>query len=74
MGIYVGESSRSIYERASEHLRDAEGNKEDSHMVKHWKVDHPDLKERPRFTIKVVATFRDAFSRQLSEAIRIYLR
>ena len=38
-GIYVGESARSIYERASEHKRDAEDNSEDSHMVKHWRSD-----------------------------------
>ena len=43
-------------------------------MHKHWKVDHPNLPERPKFNIKIVASFRDALSRQLSEAVRIQLR
>ena len=73
-GVYVGESSRSIFERAAEHLKDAQDGKEDSHMVKHWKIDHPEMKELPKFKIKVVASFQDALSRQLSEAVRIDLR
>jgi hypothetical protein len=47
-------------------LRDAQSQKEDSHMFKHWKTAHPDLPEAPVFTIKVVASFQDALSRQLS--------
>ena len=70
-GVYVGESTRSIFERAGEHIRDAQSHKDDSHMYKHWKTAHPDL---PTFTIKVVASFQDALSRQLSEAVRIDLR
>ena len=73
-GVYVGESARSIFERAGEHLRDAQGQKDDSHMHKHWKTAHPDLPEAPQFNIKVVASFQDALSRQLSEAVRIDLR
>ena len=73
-GVYVGETSRSIFERASEHRRDAEGHTEDSHMYKHWQVSHSELQEAPRFRIKVVGSFKDALSRQLSEAVRIELR
>ena len=73
-GVYVGETSRSIFERANEHRRDAEGHTEDSHMYKHWQVSHSELQEAPRFRIKVVGSFRDALSRQLSEAVRIELR
>ena len=72
--VYVGETSRSIFERADEHCRDAEGRLEESHMFKHWRVTHKDLPEAPRFSINVVASFRDALSRQLSEAVRIELR
>ena len=35
-GVYVGESSRSIYERAKEHVADREKQSEDSHQIKHW--------------------------------------
>ena len=34
--IYVGESSRSLFERSKEHQRDYRKNSEDSHMAKHW--------------------------------------
>ena len=59
----MGESARSIFEWAGEHLRDAQGQKEDSHMFKHWKIAHPELEEAPKFTIRVVASFQDALSR-----------
>ena len=48
-GIYVGETARSIFERALEHHGDAEGRKEDSHRIKHWVMDHPTLPEPPKF-------------------------
>ena len=43
-------------------------------MYKHWQVSHSELQEAPRFRIKVVGSFKDALSRQLSEAVRIELR
>ena len=43
-------------------------------MHKHWKDAHPEMETRPAFRIEVVASFRDALSRQLSEAVRIELR
>ena len=73
-GVYVGETSRSIFERAEEHRRDAESRLEESHMFKHWQVSHKELPDAPKFRIKVVASFRDPLSRQLSEAVRIELR
>ena len=38
----VGESSRSLRERAKEHHRDYAKKGEDSHMLKHWAGAHPD--------------------------------
>jgi hypothetical protein len=35
-GIYLGESSRSLYERSKEHLKNAEDFSKGSHIVKHW--------------------------------------
>ena len=35
-GIYVGESSRSLHERAKEHEADKRKLSEDSHQIKHW--------------------------------------
>ena len=62
------------FERAREDRQDAADCSEDSHIIKHRKVSHPELQEPPQFHIKVVGSFRDTLSRQLSEAIRIDLR
>ena len=73
-GIYVGESSRSLYERTREHVADRVGRKEESHQVKHWLLDHGELKEPPEFKFRLVRSFKDPMSRQLSEDVRIELR
>ena len=73
-GVYVGETGRSIHERAKEHQQDAQTHKIESHMYKHWKIEHPELEEQPKFKIKIVASFRDALSRQISESVRIDMR
>ena len=38
--LYVGETARSVAERASEHWRDAETGKEESHMLEHQAAGH----------------------------------
>ena len=73
-GVYVGESSRSLYERAKEHVADRINNREESHQVKHWISSHEDLKSPPKFEFKIVSSFKDPLTRQLSEAIRIERR
>ena len=35
-GIYIGETSRSLHERALEHMKDAEAFSVKSHITKHW--------------------------------------
>ena len=37
--VYVGESSRSIFERAGEYWQDVMSGKIESHMWKHWQTD-----------------------------------
>ena len=39
-GVYVGESSRSMYERGKEHLKDGKDKSEDSHQWKHSPQTH----------------------------------
>ena len=73
-GVYVGESSRSIYERAKEHESDRNKNAEESHQIKHWLTSHEDLLAPPKFKFKIVTSFQDPLTRQLSEAVRIELR
>ena len=73
-GVYVGESGRSLHERAGEHLHDAGAGKEDSHMIKHWQEHHGGSGDAPRFHFKLISSFQDALTRQVSEAVRIDLR
>ena len=47
--------------------------KEDSHMLKHWVCDHPDLLEPPKFKFRIIRSFQDPLTRQLAEAVRIEL-
>ena len=73
-GIYVGESSRSLYERSKEHQADRDNMQEDSHQVKHWLLHHQELQCPPAFRYKMISSFTDPMTRQLSEAVRIELR
>ena len=70
-GLYIGESSRSMYERSKEHLRDRNKREEDSHQVKHWLIDHKDMASPPKFKFKLVGSYQDPLTRQLAEAVRI---
>ena len=73
-GVYVGESARSLHERAAEHQRDYKAKKEDCHMIKHWLTSHQDLESPPNFRFRLIRSFPDALTRQVSEAVRIDLR
>ena len=42
VGIYYGETSRSLYERSKEHVRDAESFSEGSHIIKHLMKHDPE--------------------------------
>jgi formylmethanofuran dehydrogenase subunit E len=72
--VYVGESSRSIYEMAKEHVANREKQAEDSHQIKHWITSHEELLAPPKFVFKIIKTSQDPPTRQLSEAVRIDLR
>ena len=70
--MYYGESSRSLYERSREHLADAEGFQEGSHIVKHWMQHHAEDDQMPPFTFTILKSFKDRLSRQVTEAIKIH--
>ena len=70
--IYVGESARSLQERAAEHWADAEKHKEDCHMLEHQAVAHP--AETPVFNFRVVKSCKTSLERQVREAVRISMR
>ena len=68
---YIGESSRSLFERSREHWTDAEKLKESSHIARHWASCHPDSQDPPPFRFKVVKKHKRALARQIHEAVRI---
>ena len=70
-GIYIGESSRSLHERALEHVRDAQAFSAKSHITKHWMNSHPSLPSPPKMEFSITSRFRDCLSRQIGEALRI---
>ena len=70
-GVYIGESSRSLHERASEHVRDAGAFSAKSHIVKHWMTTHPSLPEPPKMVFEIKGRFKDCLSRQITEALKI---
>ena len=70
--LNVGESSRSVQERAVEHWCDAKKGAAKSNMVKHQAIKHPG--EAPKFLFKVVSHHRSALNRQVREAVRIRRR
>ena len=70
--LYVGESSRSIQERALEHWGAARRRAENSHMEKHQSMEHKG--EPPDFIFKVISNHRTALNRQVREAVRIRRR
>ena len=70
--LYVGETSRSIQERALEHWKGAKKQDPKNHMHKHQCIEHEG--EEPAFIFKVVSQHRTALSRQVKEAVRIRRR
>ena len=71
--LYVGESSRSIKERISEHWRGWRLGKTDNHIVRHQQLHHGGDKE-PKFVARSVQFFKSALQRQVGEAVRICRR
>ena len=71
--VYVGETSRSIFERSQEHAKAGKGKREES-FAKNWQENHPERDEMPKFIFKLIRSFKDPLSRQISESVKIDLR
>ena len=71
--LYVGESCRSVAERADEHWRDAESGKPENHMLEHLEASHGG-QGPPNFNFRVVKSCKSALERQVREAVRIHMR
>ena len=53
LGMYIGETSRSLIESCAEHFSDGESFSKKSHMIKHWMTSHEDLNSLPPFKISM---------------------
>ena len=66
---YVGESSRTMLERAKEHVRDRTDAKKTSHMRDHTDEEHPG--QEVGFRFDVVKRCSSALERQVGETIKV---
>ena len=63
--LYVGETARSISERAHEHWRDAETGKEESHKLEHQAETHKGEQNPPEFNCRVVKKCKSSLERNV---------
>ena len=68
-GMYLGETSRNLFTRGGEHLRNFEKDGEESFMRRHQEEEHPG--QPADYHAKVTGTFRDCLTRQVSEGVHI---
>ena len=68
-GMYLGETSRNLFTRGEEHLRNYEKGSEESFMRRHQEEEHPG--QPADYHAKVTGTFRDCLTRQVSEGVHI---
>ena len=70
---YIGETSRSAYERGLEHFKDLEYSRLRSHMLKPCVLKHQDMDPTSiKFKMKIVSSHKAAFERQIKEAVLIH--
>ena len=70
-GRYVGETARSLSERAKEHMAALRRFDDGSFIVKHWALKHPELLEAPTVKFSVLKTHAEPLGRMISEALKI---
>ena len=69
---YLGESSRSAYERGKEHQKALEKLDKDNHLMKHVANFHQgEEMSDVRFGLKILSHPRSAFERQVQESVKI---
>ena len=46
----------------------------DSHIVKHWFLDHPNETKPPEFELKIIGRYKDCLTRKIKEVVRLQNR
>ena len=69
---YHGETSRTLYTRTKEHLRQTRDNDSEikQPLLKHNTIFHPG--KQIKFSLRKTGTFKDPLSRQINEGVRIH--
>ena len=70
---YIGETSRSVYERSREHWEGAKKGSMKNHMIKHQVLEHGG-EQKPEFFMKIRGFYKTALARQVAEAVMIRRR
>ena len=70
-GLYVGETSRCLFERSNEHIDGMLNGDDKNFIIKHWALKHSKLETPPEKKFSVIKTHQDALSRVIQEAILI---
>ena len=69
---YIGETSRSVYERSREHVGDMEQLKPSSHLLKHIIDKHEnDNPSEIKFELKIIKYTKSSWNRQILESVII---
>ena len=66
---YVGETSRNLFTRCTEHEANYNSGSQKSFMLKHQTAEHQGM--AGHYTAKVTANIRDCLNRQVREAVEI---
>ena len=68
---YIGETSRSCFERANEHWQQLENLNVKSHMLKHYAESHQGIELKDmKFEMRVIKTYKTSFERQIGESVK----
>ena len=70
---FIGETSRSAFDRNKEHHDDFKNIRASSHILKHYMESHRDIKmEDLEMRMRVIKKYKTSFERQIGESIWIY--
>ena len=68
---YYGETSRSVFERISEHHKQIQAGKDESPMVEHMTKHHSGGQMAPKYKVEMIRSFKKPMERQIFEGMRI---
>ena len=69
---YIGETSRSAFERNKEHHDDFKNIKAGSHILKHYMENHREIKmDELEMKMRIIKKYKNSFERQIGESIWI---